>query len=672
MRVQDYDVLGVTGAVDTVALEKNAAGAVVSRTYRWSTVPRDGKLDVRLSRDAASALAALPTLRPRELLPDEGIGPLISGVIDALIRSAGVFLLLWAITSAAATRSTLDEKGRSVPIVSQPLRSAMADVLTIGGALLFLRPYADISGIGVWVANGLTAAQDFATRFSLDPSLVGRWVASLVIAGGGFAFAFGFRFLRLEFLTRAAVVVALGAATSFVISTTATISAIAIVPQDTEVDAARAIEIAHAARTATWLVGAAGLAVLVFLLGRSFGVFLGRRNRLAVTRRRWHRAAWAVVVALALAVPAGTAQQVPTTQAGIAKYVESTVNGLASLLAFALPLVAVVAIAALLRAAWFSRPWERTMPVDASGAPVAVGSLTRDGHLRWLAPKLARALVAGFVVGTAGIFVPVPFVLSLLLFGLLLRPTREVVALVRAAPALRSERRWVVGAQLGDDRAATRLDLVGRSSSMASTELASEDSVWLNVRLALRAAAVLQVPLLLIYLWQYPFASMTQQDQYYLQRLIFNIATYVGTWLTMAVAFALLFEYLRGVSGVRKGLWFAFAILAVTVPWQLISGLATTLSPAAIGIHVFEVVTFLGLLGAIFDLRLIHRAGKVRLDHPREMLKNLGAVSGMPDLAASIGLLLTAVATTIASLLTGEVTQLLTRVVSAFLPVPTK
>jgi hypothetical protein len=77
-------------------------------------------------------------------------------------------------------------------------------------------------------------------------------------------------------------------------------------------------------------------------------------------------------------------------------------------------------------------------------------------------------------------------------------------------------------------------------------------------------------------------------------------------------------------------------------------------------------------LGAVFDLRLIQQAGKVRLDHPREMLKNLGAVSGMPDLAASIGLLLTAIGTAIASLLTGEVTQLLTRVVSTFLPIPTK
>jgi hypothetical protein len=111
-------------------------------------------------------------------------------------------------------------------------------------------------------------------------------------------------------------------------------------------------------------------------------------------------------------------------------------------------------------------------------------------------------------------------------------------------------------------------------------------------------------------------------------------------------------------------------ILALTVPWQLLSGLATTISPVGIGIHVLEVVTFTGLIGAVFDLRLLQLGARVQFGRPRQLLRDVGVVSGLPDLAAAVALVAAAVATTALSLITGQVTQLLTRVLSPFLPVP--
>jgi len=662
LTVEDYSISAVTGAVESSSNVEQPDGTT-ARTIIWKSVARNGAIDVSLSLDTGSALAALPSLRPGSFIAEEGLGPLVLAFIDAVIHAAGVILLLWAVCSRAAKHLMTGASGRLGPLVAEDARVALADILTIGAGLLFLPAFGALAGLDVVIANAFESVRSLASQLHIAPSLLSRWLLVLVVGGSSLAAAWRLSKRGPEFASRVAAAVGIGAGAWLAISLVAWLWSLGIVAATSD-----DLDADHAVRIATWLVGAITLTSIVAVLSRRFGVFLGRRNRVAVTRGHWHRLGWALVLGLALAVPAGTDQGITTSQERIASYIESTVSGLMSLVAFALPLVAVAGVAAMVRACWSASAWEQTIPVVA-GTPV-VGRRQESAPVSWLGPQLARALFAGFVIGTAGVLLPVPFVLALLLFGLLLRPGKEILALGQNAPRLRRDRKWMIAATLGDKSASDRLELLGGPLRAEATELGPGPSVWANVRLALAWAAALELPLLLVYLWRYPFASITPQDPFYLQRLVFNIATFIGTWLTIAVAFALLYEYLRGNTGVRKGLWFGFAILALTVPWQLLSGFATTLSPVAIGIHVLEVVTFTGLIGAIFDLQLIRETGKAPLGHPRELLRQLGMVSGVPDLAASLGLLLTALVTTAVSLLTGQVTQLLTRVLSPFLPLP--
>lgn len=654
LKVRDYAVPAVTGAVESATRTPADAG-VVERTYVWSSVARNGAIDVSLSLDTGSALAALPTVRPRSLIPEEGIGPILLGLIDGLIHGAGVLLLIWAMCSRAAKRALPEES-----------RRALGDVLTIGAGLLFLPAFAGLQGLGVFIANNSGGIRDIAAEFDLAPTLLSRWLfAGFIVAVMAVVAWLSVRRSH-EFMGRSSGAIGIGAGAWLVISIAGWIASLvinALTSDDLDAD--------HAVRLTTWLIGATALTFAFFLISGRFGSFLGRRNRVAVVRGRLPRLGWAAVVGSLVALPAGTAQDITTSQENVANYIESTIGSLGALIAFAFPLVAITAVACMVRAAWEKTPWEKSVPVSDEGIVDTGGSRnTGSLHLAWLAPQLGRALFAGFVIGTAGILLPIPFVLALLLFRFMLRPARDIISLAKQAPMLRTERKALILAALGDAGAKHRLEQFGRTTTAEAAEIGPEPSIWGNVKLALRWALVLMVPLLLVYLLRYPFVSMTPQDEFYLQRFVFNSATFAGTWLTVALGFALLYEYLRGTTGVRKGLGLGFAILAFTVPWQLLSGLATTLSPVAIGIHVLEVVTFTGLLGAVFDLRLIQQASTVRFGRPRAVLRDLGVVSGLPDLAAAVGLLLTALVTTAVSLATGQVTQLLTRVLSPFLPMP--
>jgi len=636
LKVRDFSVVSVTEQLESVSVKTLDTGQV-ERTYTWSSVPRSGAIDISLALDTPSMLASLPTIRPRTVIADEGLGPLFLGVIDALIHGAGVLLLLWWATSRLARFH-----------VPPAPRRALAGVLTLGAALMFLPAFGELQALGNTIANYSTEVLNVAGQIHVAPSIVGRWVFALLILGFLLAAARIMR-NRVEFVSRASLAIAGGAGGWLFISGLGwiIIHALAAPSPEATIDEV-------AVRIVTWIVGALGLTFVVFVAGGQFGTLLADDDgddMHDVDRGigRIARLGWSAVLGLLLALPAGTGQKLPTTPENAASYVEGTLTGLAGLVAFAYPLVAITAVAFLVRAAWKWAAWEQTPPFQR---------------------QVGRALFAGFVIGTAGVLLPIPFVLAFVLFPLMLRSRPEVARLFHSARRLRGERTTIVAALLGDTQAADRLELLGSSKEPGPAELGPEPTEWGSVRLALLTALVLEIPLLLVYIARYPFASMTNQDEFFIQRLVLNIVTFAGTWLTIALVFALLYVYLKGTTGVRKGIWFGLMILALTVPWQLLSGLATTISPVGIGIHVLEVVTFTGLIGAVFDLRLLQLGARVQFGRPRQLLRDVGVVSGLPDLAAAVALVAAAVATTALSLITGQVTQLLTRVLSPFLPVP--
>jgi hypothetical protein len=651
LKVRDYSIASVTGEVETASPSPLPAGDV-ERTDTWTSVPRNGAIDVALTLDTPSVLASLPTVRPRNVISEEGLGALLLGFIDAVIHGAGVLLLLWAICTRTARE-----------MLKRPdVHKALADVLTLGAAILFLPVFGQLQEVGLGIANvkGLLV---LSADIKVDPNILGPWVVAgiLVLVTLGAA---RWVWNRIEFLARAFLALAIGAGGWLGISV-----ASVVVPLLMGGGGDTILGI----RIATWLIGAIGLTVILTVLIRSFGVFL-EKDSVSFGKGGPARAGWAALAALLLAIPAGTDQSDLTLLRDRTSYIDGTVTGLAGLIAFVYALVAITAVAYTVRSAWKSTPWEKSLPSAASdpGKVVRTSPGWSSGDTPvigdWLAPQIGRALFAGFVIGTAGVLLPIPFVLAFFFFGFLLRSAGDIARLATEAPLLRRRRKMMIEAALGDPSAAFRLGNLSPKPTVSYAELAPEPSVWDNTRLALQVAVALLVPLLLVYVVRYPFGTMTQQDEYFLQRFVINVATFSGTWLTIALVFAMLYEYLRGTTGVRKGLWLGLAILLFTVPWQLLSGLATTLSPVAIGIHVIEVLTLTGLIGAVFDLRLLQQGAHVEFGHPRKLLQNVGVVAGLPDLAAAIGLLIAALATTAVSLLTGQVTQLLSRVLTPFLP----
>ena len=217
---------------------------------------------------------------------------------------------------------------------------------------------------------------------------------------------------------------------------------------------------------------------------------------------------------------------------------------------------------------------------------------------------------------------------------------------------------------------ACRKKSIQRSWLRNVTAIGPRWPIWSDIVLALQVGAVVSVALVLLYLTQYPFDTVTTGDPYYLQRLGLNVAAFAGSWIVLGFFFGLMYANLRGESGLRKGLWLGAIILGLTLPFQLLSTLASDLPLWTITIRVLQVLAFTVIVGLTFDVWLLHRNGRLKAQSPRSFVGQVGGVSGTRLLWTGLLFVGTSIVGTLGTILTGQLTALLTRVLTPFLPVP--
>ena len=254
------------------------------------------------------------------------------------------------------------------------------------------------------------------------------------------------------------------------------------------------------------------------------------------------------------------------------------------LLSYGYALVGVAAVVLLIRVAWRRTSWEQLMQKvkghsqrRSAGTPA---QKDRSRDLRRLRDRYGR--------GLRGPADPLPDRLRAL-------RSAPLAPLVRHATARRirsvdpEEPEGILEARIPKDDEAKDADASkessGPSEETQTREPATVDGfpeawvrnvaalgprrpIWGDIMLGIQVGGALSAGLVVLYITQYPFGSVTTSDPYFLQRLALNVAAFMGSWVIIGLIFGLMYEHLRGDPGLRKGLWLGAMILALTLPFQ--------------------------------------------------------------------------------------------------------
>jgi len=702
VRIADYAVVATNPRPTAASIERPEAGPL-QRVYRWDRIPVGGRVDLVLAVDVQTSLGLLPKAQIGNIVSDPEIGSLVSGAVYAMVQALGLLLLLWLTASTPARAYFRD-----------PARTAASDILTLGLAFAFLPAVAHATTVlGYSVYTWLPALDPVRQAVGQPPDVVGTvaLALALLVFAGLAAYAVTTRRLLSRIL--AALSVAGGLWVFVVVAGRLVVAA---------TDSSASVLAAKSA-VAAWVVGAA-LVLLALAYSRwrfsplrhalrrlarssspsartpsatGEGGLLDALGRLGPRPMLWPRRSprvaplafigSAVLAAIALGFPVGRRTPAAEAVGGPEELFDFVIRQFVGLLSYGYALFGLAVVVILVRGAWLATPWDRLV-LELRGRTES-GAAADGGDPVELLKRTGRAIFAGFVIGTAGVFavVPLPFFIAFPLFDrLLLRSTAETVELAGHAPAIRAERARLLTESirkgLAPDEedptpAAAPVEVAPAAGSLPSfhvdnvAALGPEDTIWGNVALGLKVGGALTAGLVLLYVGQYSFASVTTEDPYYLQRLGLNVAAFVASWLILGFFFGLMYEHLRGQSGMQKGLLLGAAILVLTLPFQLLSTLASGLPLISITIRVLQVLAFTTSLGVAFDLRLMRRTGRLRIARPRRVLHDLGGMSGSSQVATAVLFIVGSIVGTVGTVLTGQLTQLLTRILTPFLPLPT-
>jgi hypothetical protein len=397
---------------------------------------------------------------------------------------------------------------------------------------------------------------------------------------------------------------------------------------------------------------------------------------------RWLRdLSWIAGIAILVSIPVGELALPTGTWSPFA--VEDILQALDRffpLIVSATTLLAVFSFMAFAQAAFRQISWEEIVEpagtTGASAATVNVGVARRRVGLEVAFLRIGLVLFAGYVIGAAGVFaiIPVPFLIAFFVFGRLILSPTSAQRLAEVASEIRNGRRALTRAFLrppvpdepGPGAPPPYIPPLARRVA----EIGPALHVWGDAAFALKVAVRLVGGLFLLYLLQNPFGSVTFVDPYFAQRFGLSAISFGASWLVIAFFFGLMYEYLVGTSGLQKGMWLGVVILVLTVPFQLISALGGQVELSTIGLRTVQVFAFTVLLGAAFDLRLIRSAGLLHWSELKRVVTDLGTLAGAPQLTVALTFVATAILATLGALVTGQLTGLLTRALSPFLPLP--
>jgi hypothetical protein len=617
--------------------------------------------------DVTTSFGLVPKARLGNIIADPAIGALASGVFYALVQGAGLLLLLWLIASRL-TR----EHFPAVP------RHAVSDILTVGVAFAFLPAVAQLTSAFGYEAfdtvRATLALSPIASDLPAAPGDLGGWLLTIAIALGSALVAWWFKRRTRPLWAHVFAAVALAAAMWLGLSilgriTMPIIAGQGVQPQDVP-------------SLAAWAMGSIVLfATLVFTWQRLGSLRLHRR--IPTLTGAVGLLAWGATVAILLAYPAGRQIPQPGAIGGPEALFDFIMRSFIPLLSYGYALVGVAAVVLLIRMAWRRTSWEQLMK--------KVKGRSQRRSPEHLLRRIGRVIFAGYVIGTAGVFavLPIPFLIAFALFDrLLLRRSSDTRRLAEYAPSIRRNRRALLEARIPKDDDAKDADTSKEASGSADATPAPETAtvdgfpeawvrnvaalgprrpIWGDIMLGIQAGGVLSAGLVVLYITQYPFGSVTTSDPYFLQRLALNVVAFMGSWVIIGFVFGLMYEHLRGDSGLRKGLWLGAMILALTLPFQMLTTLASGLPLLTITIRVLQVLAFTVILGLTFDVWLLHRYK--RLEAGR-FVSEVGGISSTGLFWTGILFIGGSIIGTLGTVVTGQLTQLLSRILTPFLPLP--
>jgi len=187
-----------------------------------------------------------------------------------------------------------------------------------------------------------------------------------------------------------------------------------------------------------------------------------------------------------------------------------------------------------------------------------------------------------------------------------------------------------------------------------------EESSLKNAFIGLRWAFILQIPLLFVlfntYFWESIYAPWVS--------LSVSIFNFIFRWIMIGFFFGLLYEKIRGNNGIRKAITLTLAIIVAYLPYRLIvSSWSTTTFQSFILQMSFTALFILGL-GLVFDWLTLKKHG-FGISYMQVVLND------MPSLVYTSSFLVTTLTVVISTVLSGQLAQVLSSIVTSLLPVVT-
>jgi hypothetical protein len=185
---------------------------------------------------------------------------------------------------------------------------------------------------------------------------------------------------------------------------------------------------------------------------------------------------------------------------------------------------------------------------------------------------------------------------------------------------------------------------------------------WRNALLAVKYGAVLALPLLGVYLVSL-FGGGSFRSPYVVLQVGGALLNFAMQWFVAAFFFGYFFQYLRGSSGLTKGVRMALTIIVCTLPIRLATE-PTLTGLVALLLGLGQTFLFFTLLGLwAFDYRTLRAT--MREQFRWRMLLSLSDTRGI---TVSASVMLTSVALTAASALLGKLPAILLILVQTVTP----
>jgi hypothetical protein len=201
----------------------------------------------------------------------------------------------------------------------------------------------------------------------------------------------------------------------------------------------------------------------------------------------------------------------------------------------------------------------------------------------------------------------------------------------------------------------------GLRAEMTVLSIGPNTDDWINGRWCLKWGAALIAPFLLVYLLLLLVQSTYLSNSTFGFMLALNqVLTFLSDWLIAAFFFGYYFRYIRGASGLQKGLRTACAMIICLLPAWLthVSSKTDLIGLFFRGGQTFLFFTLLGM--AAFDYATFRNAlrGQFRW-------RTFARFGDMPSFTAVVSVLITTLGVGLTTVLTGQFKDLLAKLINA-------